>query len=79
MVGQIKYCTGISEPIIETNTFGGQTITLPACEFPKFRVGKVYIMSKSKVSRVVNVGTEQDVILNFYFPKNKIIFEEEGK
>lgn len=81
MVGQVKYCDNISEPEIKTNVHGGQIILLPKPELPKIKVGKVYIIGNNKKSKAVNVGTESNVILDFYFPKNKIIelLEEDNK
>lgn len=79
MVGKVKYCDNISEPQIQTNVHGGQVILLPKPQLPKIKVGKVYIIGNNKKPKVVNVGTESDVILDFYFPKNKIIELKENE
>lgn len=79
MVGKILYCENISEPIVQTNVHGGQTIILPKPQLPKMKVGKVYIIGSNKKSKVVNVGTDSNIILDFYFPKSKIIELEENE
>lgn len=79
MVGQVLYKDGISEPIIQTNVNGGQTIILPRPQIPQIKVGKVYVIGSNKKPKVVNVGTENAPVLDFYFSKNKIIELKENE
>lgn len=69
MLSKVVHSDKVKEPKIETNGHGGQTIILP--KPINIKLGKVYLIGSNEKPKVTNSGTETDIVIDFYLPKQQ--------